>query len=238
MCPLPDMNVPIPDILDAAAQAYINARCSAAYLHDMRGELQTLGSCIELLSRGAAQNPAPDLVLKWSALAKRAMERHGRSLSDTLHHMTLQQDEGASDVDLGVLIQDVIKLLRNDAAGKSVKFNLELDPNLVISTLAQKCRLSILGLSVSILDTAAAGAIIDLRAKRDNGLACIEFSSALAFPAPASLPELCSDSTRERMGSLELFLAYASRWAANGGGRLAVSDESDAPGKVMIRYPL
>jgi len=228
--------VPIPDILDAAAQAYINARCGAAYLHDLRGELQTLNSCMELLSR-AARNPVPDLVLKWSAVAKRAMDTHGRSLSDIFHHMTLH-DEVASDVDLGVLIQDVIKSLRNDAAGKSAKFNLDLDSNLVVSTQAHQCRLSILGLSVSMLDEAAAGAIIELTTKRDNELACIEFSSDLEIPAPASTQDLCSASTRDRVGSLELFLAYASRWAANSGGHLRVSREFAAPKRVTIHCPL
>jgi len=223
--------LPIPDALDAAALTYINARCRAAYLHDLRGELQTLNSCIELLSR-AAQNPGSDIVGKWSAVAKRAMDTHGRSLSGLFDQMTLQ-DEAASDVDLGVLIPDVLKLLRNDAAGKPAKFNLELDSNLVVSSQAQRCRLSILGLSVSILDQAAPGAMIDLRAKRETRSACVEFSSDVEFPAPDSVLDLYSAATRDRVGPLGLFLAYASRWAENSGGQLQVS-----PGRVMIHLPL
>jgi hypothetical protein len=224
--------VPIPDVLDAAAQAYINARCRGAYLHDMRGELQTLNSCIELLSR-AAQNPASDIVRKWSAVAKRAMDTHSRSLSDILQQMTLQ-DEAASTVDLGVLIQDVVKFLRNDTTNKLAKFNLDLASNLVVSTPAHKCRLSILGLSVSMLDEAATGAIIDLRTRRDDRSAYVEFSSDLNVPAPASMHDLCSASTRNQVGPLELFLAYASRWAAESGGHLQVTSESGAPTRVMI----
>jgi hypothetical protein len=234
-CP-PHNVVPIPDILDATAQAYINIRCRAAYLHDMRGELQTLNSCIELLSR-AAQNAQPDRALKSSAMAKRAMTAHELSLSRTFDQMTLQ-DAGASTIDLAVLIQEAVQFLSNEAAGKSATFSLQLDSPLVVSTQAYACRLSILGLAVSLLDEAAPGAIIAVQTQRDQGFACIVFSAEGQLPAAISLDDLCSDSARVRMGSLPLFLAYASRWAANGGGHLHVTNESETRQRISIHCPV
>src|SRR5580704_5238722 len=102
--------LPISDVLEAAAYAVVGERCRQAHLHDARGELQTLHSTIELLAR-AAKTPGENAAMaeKASALAKRALANHEKSLVELLNRMTPHEASMAT-VNVGQLVSEVLRI--------------------------------------------------------------------------------------------------------------------------------
>lgn len=200
--------LPINDVLEAAAYAVVGERCRKAHLHDARGELRTLHSAIELLAR-AAKTPGENAALadKASALAKRALANHEKSLVELLNRMT-PNDAAVAAVNLGHLVSEVLRNLRNDALSKSIDFRFEALADVSIKAQPNLCEMVILGLCAITIDDLAAGTCINVTVGRLDSDAYIEWKSDIPWPA-ARKPEDLWHSAPPALSPYELLLAAA-----------------------------
>jgi hypothetical protein len=228
--------LPLSGVLEAAAYAVVGERCRQAHLHDARGELQALHSAIELLAR-AAKTPGENAALaeKASVLARRSLANHEKSLVDLLNRMT-PHDATVVSVDVGQLVSDVLRVLRNDALSKSIAFHFE--PVQGVSIIAQPhlCEMVILGLCVMIIDELAAGASVHVTVGRSDSHAVIEWKPDIPWPAVRNPRDLWN-SAQGSLTTYELLLAVAWRWTSTNGGRMELPTEPHSHDALRIYYP-
>jgi hypothetical protein len=229
--------LPLSDVLEAAAYAVVGERCRQAHLHDARGELQTLHSAIELLAR-AAKTPGENAAMaeKASALAKRALANHEKSLVELLNRMT-PHDANMATVNVGQLVGEVLRILRNDALSKSIDFRFTAAADVSIEAQPNLCEMVILGLCAMTIDELAAGASIAVTVGRLDSQAYIEWKSDIPWPA-VRRPEELWHSARASLSPYELLLAVAWRWTTTNGGRVELPADPHARGALRIYYPL
>jgi hypothetical protein len=222
------------DALDAAAYALVGERCRHAHIHDIRGELQTLQSSLELLAR-SARNPGENIALaeKATALARRALAGHEKSLIDFVNQTT-PHDEAAVAVDVRDMVNRVLLILRNDAANKSITFKVESIADLGILAQPHRARLLILGLLAMTIDELSAGSVVKVLLSREDAQVVIEIQSDVVCPAIRT-PEELWNGTARAVAPLDLLLAVTSRWAVANGGR--VEPNSHPPRALRIYYP-
>jgi signal transduction histidine kinase len=229
--------IPSIDLLEAAAYALVGERCRQSYLHDIRGGLQSLHTAVELLVRAAmstGENPA--LAEKATAIARRAVQNHEKSLAELLDQLTPSK-ETAATVNVGEVVSEVLRFIINEASGKSISFRFEPAPEVLVVAQPRKLRLLILGLSSSLIDAAAPRAVIDVAVARENRDAMIEFRSSVPCPALRS-PEDLWHSGGAMSSPYELLLVLTQSWASTNGGRLERPTDAHLPHALRIYYPL
>jgi hypothetical protein len=221
-------------VLDAAAYALVTERCRQAYIHDLRGGLQALTAAIELLARSAKAPENSVLLEKAYAIAKRAMATHEQSLVELMQRMA-PNDEPASPVNLGEVVNEALRILRNDALAKSIAFRPALSPNLFIAAQPHRCHLLILGLAAMAIDALPRSSSIDVTVVSTGSYALLEFKSALHYsrlPNPTDF-----GPGRPTMPPHELLLALTSQWVGVNEGRVELED-GDPSNALRIYYPL
>jgi hypothetical protein len=221
-------------ILDAAAYALVTERCRQAYIHDIRGGLQALTAAIELLALSAKAPDNPVLLEKAHAIARRAMATHEQSLLELMQRVA-PNDEPATRVNIGEVVNDALRILRNDALVKSISFTSALSPDLFISAQAHRCHLLILGLNAMAIDALPKGSSIDVTLVSTGSHALLEFNSALRYsriPNPADF-----GPGRPSMPPYELLLALTSQWVGLNEGRIELED-GGLSNTLRIYYPL
>jgi hypothetical protein len=228
--------IPSINMLEAAAYALVSERCRQSYLHDIRGGLQALHSAVELLVR-AANSPGdnPALAEKATALARRAVQKQEKSLVELVNQIT-PQTEIAGTVNVGDLVSDVLRFIRNDAANKSIAFRLEAAGDVQVLAQPHKFRLLILGLCSTLTDGLAPGSVVDVAVARADSEALVEFRSTMSCAAVN--PEYLWNPAGAMSSPCELLLALTQHWAAANGGRLELSTEPHLPNTLRIYYPL
>jgi hypothetical protein len=229
--------LPISNVLEAAAYAVVGERCRHAHLHDARGELQTLHSAIDLLAR-AAKTPGDNAALaeKACALAKRALANHERSLVDLLNRMA-PHDAAVVAINVGKLVSDVLRILRNDALRKAIVFRFDAPLDVFIVAQPHLCEMVILGLCVMTIDELAAGASIGVTVGRSDSHAFIEWQTDTPWPNVRSPEHLCH-AAHETLSPYELLLAVAWRWTSTNGGRVELPAERYLQDALRIYYPI
>jgi hypothetical protein len=229
--------LPLSDVLEAAAYAVVGERCRQARLHDARGELQTLHSAIELLAR-AAKTPGENTVVadKASALAKRALTVHEKSLVELLNRMT-PHNAAAAPLNVGRLVSEALRILRNDALSKSIEFRFESLADVSIEAQPSLCEMVILGVSAMTIDELAAGASVAVAVGRVDGQAYIEWKSDISWPAVRK-PEDLWHAAQSSLSPCELLLAVARHWASANGGRVELPADPQARDALRIYYPI
>ena len=229
--------LPISDVLEAAAYAVVGERCRQAHLHDARGELQTLHSAIELLTR-AAKTPGENVALadKASALAKRALAMHEKSLVELLNRMT-PHDAAVAPLNVGRLVSEALRILRNDALSKSIEFRFEALADVSIAAQPNLCEMVILGLCAMTVDELAPGASIAVTVGRADGQAYVGWNSDIPWPAVRK-PEELWHSARASLSPYELLLAVAWRWTTSNGGRVELPADPQVRDMMRIYYPV
>lgn len=224
------------DLLEAAAYALISERCRSSYLHDIRGGLQALHGAVELLVR-AAKIPGNSAVAdKAAGLARSAMLNHEKSLIELMDQITPRQ-ESATAVNVGEMVGDVLRFVRNDAAGKSISLRLQAAEELHVLAEAHKFRMLVLGLSITLTDGLAAGAVVDVKVTRSRANAVIEFSSIIpcnSIPRPEELWH----SAPVPPSPSDLLLSLTQVWAFANGGSVELSADSQASNAMRLYYPL
>jgi len=223
------------DALDAAAYAWVGARCRHAHLHDIRGELQTLQSSLELLAR-SARNAGENIALaeKATALARRALASHEKSLVDYVNRMT-PHEEAAVPIEVRDMVNRALGILRNDAANKSITFKVESGAELRIRAQPYRAELLILGLLAMTIDELSAGSVVKVLIQARDSHVVLEIQSDLICPAIRAPEDLWCGAIP--VSPLELLLGVTSRWAAANGGRVEASVDSRASGVLRIYYP-
>jgi hypothetical protein len=229
-------NLSLNDALDAAAYAFVGERCRHAHLHDIRGELQTLQSSLELLAR-SAKNPTDNTALadKATALARRALANHEKALVEFVNHIT-PHEEAAVTVDVREMVNSALRSLRNDAANKSVTFKVESAADLHIVAQPYRSRLLILGLFAMTIDELNRGAAVTVTLGRADSDVLIEIQSAVIWP-PVRSPEDLWSSATSQVPPHDLLLAVTSRWASANGGRVEPPQESQSRPALRLYYP-
>jgi signal transduction histidine kinase len=225
-----------PELLDAAAWSVVGARCRQSYLHDLRGSLQVFHSAIELLVR-AANSPGGNAALaeKASALARRAIENHEKLLAEAFNQITPQKEAPAT-VDVGELVDNVLRFLRGDFARNSINVKVQAAENLLVLAQEHKFRLIILGLVSSLADALAPGSLIEVTVSRLESNAVVEFKSNM--PPPSILkPEQLWNSAGATISPYELLLSVAQRWLSGNGGFLEPAPGAQLTGALRLYYP-
>jgi hypothetical protein len=228
--------VTLTNVLDAAAYALVSQRCRQATLHDIRGGLQALQNAIELLARSAkAPVPNPATVAKVLALATRAMTTHEQLLVD-LVRQTAPSEGPATMLDLGELVQEVLRFLRNDALAKSISLHVEAAPGLTIMAQPDKCRLLILGIAAASIDALPPGSAMTVGVAALDDHVLLEFKSAMRYSPIRSLDDLGHDFPAT-LAPHDLLLALAAQWLGTHGGRIELAAGADGPQGLHIYYP-
>jgi signal transduction histidine kinase len=216
-------------LLDAAAKTIITERCQRAYLHDMRGGLQAIAGAFELLAKLARnRESSPALVETASAMAKRALANHESALLEMVQQMT-SEDDSAVRVELGALIDDILRFLRNDIACKQIDVNFSHAGDCTVQVQKHKLRLVLLGLIALRIDDCPQGSELVMRLDRADACARLELSSPV-LPSPPR--ESRSYEPRE------LVLDMARQWLSAQGGRLEASGNSPGRCDLTIYYPM
>lgn len=214
-------------MLDAAVHTIVTERCQRSYLHDIRGGLQAISGAFELLARLAKSGVNdPGLVERASTIAKRAVANHESAILEMVHQIT-SEDDAVASVELGELLEDTVRFLRNDIASKQLKLSLNRSGEFVLQVQKRKLRLILLGLIAQCIDDSPGGGNLSLRLDRSDGHARLEMNSAVTHQTAD-----CSAKSRE------LVLDMARQWLGAHGGRLELHNEILGQSELKIYYPL
>ena len=225
------------DLYEAAARATINERCAPAYLHDVRGSLQALFGAFELLGRSARAGGG-DLarVEKACDLARRAISRHEKSMTDALQVLTSQQST-ANAVDVGTLAREVAHFLRNDAANKSVRITVASPEELNVWADRARLQMLLAGLLTAAIDETRAGGEVPVTIDRVGDDVAVSIGSHAGYDDIHAVPDL-SQRPSPRFQPKELTLLFAREFLAAGGGRLTLDNGVQPQGSLTMYYPI
>jgi signal transduction histidine kinase len=222
-------------ILDAAVNTVVNARCRRAYLHDLRGGLQAISGAFELLARLARTGKSdPLLVERASALARSALANHERAIDEMLKQV-VPEEEALGTVDFGELLDETSQFLRNDIACKQIKLSIDRCDTIEVLARKQQLRLLLLGLLTLHIDECQPGAELIVRVVRAENLGVVAVISAVG-PQPDSSH---IQQPREPIYPGQLLLEWASKWLSRNGGRMELLCADDSGrSESRIYYPL
>ncbi len=224
------------EILESAAHSLILARCRQAYAHELHSGLHPIFLAVELLGRAAsvaAKNPG--LLEQSSALAKRAMSIHEKSTVELFKQITIA-DELPSVVNMGAMLDEILRLLRTDLERKAIAFKFTNSPDVVVQARAYTLRLLLLGLIAMTIDELSEATDLSLVLMRAEGGALIEMQANIDFP-PIDMPEmLLTSGVADSLTPCALVLAAARQWFTANGGGLELGQSS--PVAMRIHYPL
>jgi hypothetical protein len=225
------------DLVDAAAWSLVAERCRRSYLHDLRGGLQVFHSAVELLVR-AANSPGANAAVadKASALARRAIESHGKMLAELFNQITPQK-EAPTALNVGELVGDALRLFRGEFANKSLTFQLRSAQNVMVVAQAHKFRMIILGLAATLADGLAPGSLVEVAVRRHDSNAVVEFKTDLP-PSSILEPEQLWNAPEGTLSLYELLLSVAQRWLSANRGFLELPARAQVPGALRICYPI
>jgi len=224
------------DVVEAAARATINARCARAYMHDIRGTMQALYSGFELLSR-SAKSTGENLprMEKACDIAKRAITNHEKSMVGVMQQLT-SRHTAPTEVDLGVLVEEVLQFLRNDAAVKEASFQFTNSGNFTVSAERDRLHLVILGLMTTAIDEMPRGSELCVLLARSGKDALLTIGSGFEF-AEARDPASFWRHPEASLRPGELTLMFARQFLMANGGRLAFDENAAGNGALQIYYP-
>jgi len=205
---------------DAAARALIADRCQRAYVHDIRGGLQALSGALELLERLARGGDGDaGVVERASSLARRALANHETAMIDLVKQVTAA-DEPVEPIEIGGLLEDVLRFLRTDIAARQLTVRTERGraQTARVDAARNQLRFLLLGLLTLWIDTSDPGSVLCAQLATRDGWAVLELDAA---------------SGRERSGlEADLVLGLVQHRADAHGGRL------ERPGGGVLRLSL
>jgi signal transduction histidine kinase len=219
-------SIEVNQLLAPAAHTIIIERCQRAYLHDLRGGLQAITGAFELLTRLARSGENdPAVVERAATIAKRALANHESAMLEMVHEI-MSEDERAAPTDLGELLEDIVRFLRNDFTGKQIEVILSHPRDLIVRVQKHRLRLILLGLIALRIDDCPGGTPLVIRLDRSDGSALLELRSAVLFQA--------DHSPKPR----ELVLGMARQWLYANGGSVEVRSDDSGQSELKIFYPL
>jgi hypothetical protein len=189
--------------------------------------LQALNGALEVLARaakGPGENPA--LADKAVGLARRALQNHEQTLLELVHQVA-PQPETASTVNVGELVSDVLRFVRNDAANKAIVFRLSSTPDVLVRAPVHEMRLLLLGICCTLADGLQAETVVEVAVTRQEPSAQVEFQPAL----PATR------SSSPAWPLYELLLEVARHRVSAAGGRCDLPSAAESSQVLRISYP-
>ena len=163
----------------------------------------------------------PDLMEKASALAKRAVANHERAMREMIGQMTREPDE-AAPVEVGALIDDVLRFLGSDMAARQITTRISRDGDLRVRARKGPLQRVLLSLITLQIDAAAPGGELRIRLEHVDGATQIMMASTVPVEAAANA------------GPREIVLESARRVAQTEGGRLSIGAGS---GELTLAIP-
>jgi|GEM_PF-2100667 len=228
--------ITVRDILESAAYSLIIARCRQAYVDELQGGLHPIYLAVELLGRTAsvaAKNPA--LLAQSSALAKRAMSIHEKSTVELFKQIMIA-DNLPSAVNMGAMLDEILRLLRTDLDRKAIAFEFTNSPDIVVQAQAYTLRLLLLGLIAMTIDELSEATNFTLVLTRAEGGALIELQANIDFPLIDMAEMLLTSDVADSLTPCALVLAVARQWFTANGGALELPQ--CPPVAMRIHYPL
>jgi transporter family protein len=235
MLPMPMSVCDEDQLLEAAVNTVVNARCRRAYLHDLRGGLQAISGAFELLARLARTGKSdPALVDRASAIARSALANHEGAVVEMLKEV-VSDEEPLGAVDFGELIDETLQFLRNDIARKQIRLSVNRCDTLEVLTQKHKLRLLLLGLLTLRIDECPPGAELIVTVVRAENLAVVAVISA-----PGPQPDASHiEQSPEPIYPGRMVLEWASKWLSRHGGRVEpMRADHSGRGESRIYYPL
>jgi len=223
------------EVLAGAAHSLILGRCRHIYIHELRAALHPSLFAVELLSRAAnsaARNPS--LIEQSSTQAKRAMGFLDKSTVELFNQMIIVSDP-ARTVNVGTMLEEIVRLLRTDIDIKSIVLQFTNTPDVVVRAPAWKMRLYLLGLVAMTIDQLSEAAEFSVALMRGESNAVIEMHAGMEFPqidTPERLLGSCAGGSTTPYG---LVVAAARQWFQAGGGGLEFLPE---PAGIRLLFPL
>jgi hypothetical protein len=227
--------VSLGEIFAGAAHSRILARCRHIYFHELRSALNPGLLTVELLSKAAgaaAKNPA--LLEQSSTLAKRAMGILDKSTVELFDQILIAKDP-PSAVNLGTMLEEILRLLRPDMDLKTIEFQFSNAPDLGVRAPAFKLRLFLLGLIATTIDELPEASQFSVTLAHVEGNARIEVQATIDFPR-VDAPAVMVASGSAVMTAYALILVAAQQWFATCGGGLEC--QQGEPSRLRIYLPL
>jgi len=224
-------------ILRLILQGMLNTQHANAYLHDMRGGLQALRNCIELLARSARTAGEIAAVERATELAKRALAGHERTLGSVVDHLVLRDEEPVS-VDMAALLQEVMAFLQNAIGAKQLVPSPApaQSAGLRVRGEPRKLRLCVLALVSNAIEYLPRGGSLSVRLYRDADELFLEIPGGNLYETV--------NLTDERTGlpgeieQLELTLQVCREVVSVHGGRIVFRSDDSGEGVLQICHPV
>ncbi len=220
------------EILAGAAHSLILGRCRHIYIHELRAALHPSLFAVELLGRAARSTEKNrSLVEQSSAQAKRAMDFLDKSTVELFNQMILGSDP-ARTLDIGVMLEEIVRLLRTDIDIKSLVFEFSGMPDVAVRAPPCTMRLFLLGLVAMTIDQLSEAADFTVVLARSESDAVIEIRADIEFPH-IETPERLLGIGPTPYG---LVVAAAREWFQAGGGGVEILQSE--PARMRLLFPL
>lgn len=142
----------------------------------------------------------------------------------------ITSENGSTEaIDLGALLDDIMRFLRNDIASKQIGVSVSRSRELTVHAQKHKLRLILLGQIAQCIDDCETGSELRIRLDRSNSYAVLELSSTQGPQAPRKQPPL---------EPRKLVLDMARQWLCAHGGRMEQSNDMHGRADLKIFYPV
>ncbi|OQA43584.1 MAG: putative sensor histidine kinase TcrY [Chloroflexi bacterium ADurb.Bin325] len=233
----------INDMLGRLDEAFnAQQRLVADVSHELRTPLTTIQGNLDLLRRGAADDPA----MRGEALA--AIEdqtaRMRRLVADLL--LLAQADTGLKlyrqPVELDTLLLDVYRQAQVMARNTGVAVRLGAEDQAIVEGDADRLRQLLLNLADNAIKYTPAGGEVTLTLHRDDGWVAVSVTDTGVGIGPEDLPHIFerfyrADRSRARPGGSGLGLSIAQWIAQAHGGELTVTSEPGRGSTFTLLLP-
>ncbi len=210
--------------------------------HELRTPLAAMQGNLEILERGAHQNP--ELLKESLTDMRREMVRLIRMVNDLL--LLAQSDLGVQlrqeDVELDTLLLEVHRELRHLAGAVSLRIGTE--DQITVRGDHDRLKQALLNLGVNALQYTPAGGSVTLSLEQRNGYACLSVADTGEGIAPHDLPHIFerfyrADRSRSRHGGgAGLGLAIVKRIAEAHNGHVTVASIPGQGSTFALWLPL
>ena len=198
--------------------------------------MQALFGALELLCRSAkCGSEDPVRVERACELARRAISHHERTTMDLVQHLTFQPSEPLTP-DPGVLVGEIVHLLRNEAGAADIAIRVAGMADVSIPVERGRLHALLLGILTATLDASRPGTELQIGIDHRDDFAIIGIE-------PTAVPERTAESTRPGRRTRkpwvpnELVFIFARQFMAANGGRLEIDADGSGPESVRLYFP-
>lgn len=186
----------------------VTGRMAAGLAHEIKNPLASIKGLTQILPDNLLD---PEYVQKFTDIVPRQLDRIN-NLVETLLRFGRPQKFAMTEVNLGKILSDLLKLLENQCRKKNITVKAEITENLHVPGDAEQLMQAFMNLALNAIEAMASGGRLGMR-MRDEGKGervMIEISDTGAGIAPDNLPRIFDPffSTKEGGSGLGLAITY------------------------------